>query len=335
MNRSPSAAREVGLEPGVVPLGGGDGQLVQRPAVQRQPPPVERAHLVGDGDVGVQVGVPGAGVAVGERCGDQPLNVDLGDPVPSGAGERRGPLQPAHRVGDRGRVRRLDLLGDAAGGERPQRGDALHRGEGEVVAGDRGGLLPGRAGDEPGQLTRVRRGPAELGGEQLGGDFGADPGPLGRRHRPVPRQARVGVPGFEPLRQPAAEVVDPVVDPERGAEAGRRLDRRRPVPGGGELVLEPVGVGMAALAEQRPHLRLGHRAGHQEIWHGGAAMPHPDARRLPLLRVVVAQAAVAAGRRVVRGHLPRQIRIAVARGQLVQAHHALDAASRCGAVTRS
>ena len=32
-------------------------------------------------DVGVQVGVAGAGVAVGERRGDQPADLDLGDPV--------------------------------------------------------------------------------------------------------------------------------------------------------------------------------------------------------------------------------------------------------------
>ena len=44
--------------------------------------------LVRDGDVSVQVGVTGAGVAVGERRGHQPAGVDLLDAGLTGAGEQ-------------------------------------------------------------------------------------------------------------------------------------------------------------------------------------------------------------------------------------------------------
>ena len=77
----PSAARQVAFEGGVVGLGRGDDRLVQDPAVDRQPAAVEGLDLVRDRDVGVQVGVAGAGVAVGERGRDQPGDVDLPDPV--------------------------------------------------------------------------------------------------------------------------------------------------------------------------------------------------------------------------------------------------------------
>jgi len=52
------AAVQLGLDAGVVPLGRGDGRLVQHPPVQSQPPPwltvrAGGADLGGDGDVGV------------------------------------------------------------------------------------------------------------------------------------------------------------------------------------------------------------------------------------------------------------------------------------------
>ena len=48
-----------------------------------------------------------------------PRIVDLPDPVVAAPGERRLLLEPAHRVRDRGAVRRLHLLGDLAGRRPP------------------------------------------------------------------------------------------------------------------------------------------------------------------------------------------------------------------------
>ncbi len=77
----PQAGGEVVLEGGVVGLRRRDGGGVQHPAVDRQPPPGQGLHLVRHRDMGVQVRVPGPAVAVGERAGDQPGDVDLTYPA--------------------------------------------------------------------------------------------------------------------------------------------------------------------------------------------------------------------------------------------------------------
>ena len=111
-------------------------------------------------------------------------------------------LQELQRPGDRGVVGGLDLLGHRPGGDRPQGGHRLHRGERQVEPGHRAGVRAGLLRDEPGQLPRVQRVPAVLFGEHLPGDLGADPGPLVRRDRVVVRVPVDLVPGAEPLRQP-------------------------------------------------------------------------------------------------------------------------------------
>ena len=84
--------------------------------------------------------------------------------------------------------------------DRPQGRHGLHGGEGEVVAGDRLGPRPGVFGDLPGQLPRIHRLPAMLGGEELPRHLGADPGPVRRRHRPIPGQTGRLVDGGDPFR---------------------------------------------------------------------------------------------------------------------------------------
>jgi hypothetical protein len=79
---------EVLLQGGVVGLRGGNLCLEQHPAVDRQPPPVEGLHLVRDRDMGVQIRVSGAAVAVGERGRDQATHVDLPDPLWPGPSEQ-------------------------------------------------------------------------------------------------------------------------------------------------------------------------------------------------------------------------------------------------------
>jgi hypothetical protein len=133
---------EMLLKGGVIGLRCCDGRLEQDAAVDAEPASVKGLHLVSDGHMGVQVGVAGAAVAVGEGGCDQPLHVDLPYPVGAGAAKQGVSLDEAQRIGDRGPVGLFDLRRNRRFGERPQRRDALHRGEGEVVAGDRGCLRP-------------------------------------------------------------------------------------------------------------------------------------------------------------------------------------------------
>jgi len=89
---------QVAFEGGVVGLGGGDDGLEQDPSVDGQPPSTtvggavsavtgEGLDLVSHGDVGVQVGVAGAGVAVGERGRDEAADLDLPHSVRPDPGE--------------------------------------------------------------------------------------------------------------------------------------------------------------------------------------------------------------------------------------------------------
>ena len=110
---------QVPLERGVVGLRGRDDCLVQRSAVDGQPLAVEGLDLVRHGHVGVQVGVAGAGVAVGEGGGDESFGVDLGHPVGTGTGECCAVLQPLEHIGDGGVVGGFDLFGHRQGSDRP------------------------------------------------------------------------------------------------------------------------------------------------------------------------------------------------------------------------
>ncbi len=113
---------EVGLEGGVVGLGrGGDG-LVHQAAVDGEPASVgDGLDLVGDGDVGVQVGVAGAGVAVGEGGADQASDLDLTDAVGAGACEQDLLLDEGQGVVDGGLMGGLDDGGELRVGQCPQR----------------------------------------------------------------------------------------------------------------------------------------------------------------------------------------------------------------------
>ena len=77
----PKERGEVMLERSVVGFRRRDLRGVQDATVDRQPPAAQGLHLVRDRDMGVQVRVAGAGVAVGERGGDQPGDVDLAYPA--------------------------------------------------------------------------------------------------------------------------------------------------------------------------------------------------------------------------------------------------------------
>ena len=66
----PQRLSEVLLQGRVIGLRRGHLGLEQHPAVDRQPAPIEGLHLVRDCDMGVQIGVAGTAVTVGERGRD-------------------------------------------------------------------------------------------------------------------------------------------------------------------------------------------------------------------------------------------------------------------------
>ena len=324
----PQRVAQVPLERSVVGLRGRDLGLVEQPAVDRQPLPVEGLDLVRDRDVGVQIRVAGAGVAVGERRGQQAADVDLADPVGALAGEQRLGLDEVQRVLDRRLVGALDDRGGPGVGHCPQRGDALHRREGEVVSGHGVGLGPGVLGDRGGELARVGRLAAVLGPEEVTPDLGANPCPLLRGDRPVARQPGGLVDGREALSDLDPEDADVVrVDLVRGTETSGSL-----VVGlgrGGDAgatdpqiqLLDPlVCEGVVAGAEQVLHVIGGDDvAGVQALdaLHTGS---DPHAGGLALLGVVAREPDVTLVSGVHRCDLAGQVVVPRSRSQLVEAH---------------
>ena len=320
---------QVPLEGGVVGLRRRDASLEQGPTVDAQPfpaPPIgpapsEGLHLVGDRDVGVQVGVAGPAVAVGERRGDQPGDLDLPHPAVSLPGEQRTGLEEPQRVGDRRLVGCLHpgcYLGWCDG---PQRADRLDRGEGQVVPGDCGGLRAGVLGDGRGDLAGAFGVAAVLGAEQLDRDFGADPGPVRGRDGPVTGQPGRLVHRGDPLRD-----LDPEpghvarVDAVRSAEPGHRPVVRVGQPGAVQGVPALLGERVVTGPEQGLHLLGGdHVAGRQPV-DAGQPGADPAAGCLALGGVVVGEAGVAFLGRVQRRDLPGQVVIPRPGGQLVQRH---------------
>ena len=106
-----------------------DVVLVDRPPVEGQPVAVEGLDLVADGDVGVQIGVAGARVAVGERGGDQALDVDLCDAVAAAAGVRCVVLDPGQGVGDGVAVAACSMTALTSRGAMAHRVETLLTGE--------------------------------------------------------------------------------------------------------------------------------------------------------------------------------------------------------------
>jgi hypothetical protein len=143
--------------------------------------------------VSVQVRIPGTGIAVGERCGDESFGVDLGDTARAGAGEGGLILQPLQDVGHRGIVGGFDLFGDAQRGDGPQCGHRFHRRKGQVVPGDGGGARAGVAGDESRQFAVIGGRAAVLLGEQVRRHPRTDLGTQLRGDGGIPMRADVGV----------------------------------------------------------------------------------------------------------------------------------------------
>ena len=292
-----------------------------RPSSASHCPSSLACNLVRHRDVGMQIRIAGAGITVGERGRDQSVHLDLGDAALAAAGVGRVLLQPADRVCDGVVVGLLDDLRDLAGRDRPEGGHALDRGEGQVVAGHRGGGLPRDSGQMTRQLAGIDRVPAVGFGEHPGRDVAADLSADLSRNRCVGLQRPFEVVLAERAGRAAVEHVHLLVNPVRIAQPAGRVDLGRVLARSPGCLLDGVGVRMPALAEQRPHLRLGDIPGHRKISQAGEAGAQPDAGSLALLAVIGREVAVPPMRGIRRRHLSGQIRIPIARGQLVQAHH--------------
>ena len=159
------------FELGVVHLRGVHRGLEQHASVNRQPllaaVVAAHAHLVRHRHVGVQVGVAGAGITVGEGGRHQPVDVHLGHAVVPGPGKQGVVLDEGQGVLHGLLVGTLDDRGGLLRGDGPQRRDGLHRGEGQVVAGHGRGLGPGVLGDGGEQFAFIHRCSAVVGQEEL------------------------------------------------------------------------------------------------------------------------------------------------------------------------
>jgi len=270
---------------------------VQGIAVQREPAwysvRADRADLVADRDVGVQIGVPGARVAVIERGRDQTGGVDLGDAVCAHAGKRRVLLQEGDGFGDRLVVAVVNLFGDVARGDGPQRRHRFDRGERQVVAGNGGGLRAGLAGNVSGEFPVIEGGAAVVFGEHVAGHAGAQLGLYGVVDLGVEGLAGgeivVGVGGAQAAGEFAFVGVDAKRPPQTGRGDGADVSEPEP----GQVLGDLIGVGVQPFSEQRLHLFFGdfracrdapqlghHRAGRVSGGRGGKRRQpaaHPSA----------------------------------------------------------
>ena len=118
---------------------------------------------------------------------------------------------------DRGRHRRV--------GDRPQGRDGLHRGEGQVIAGNCLGSRPRVFRDLPGQLPGIHRLSAMLGPEKLTGHLGPHPRPFSCRQRRVGRKAGCRLDRPDAFRHLEPERADDTIDDlERHAQPGYLLE---------------------------------------------------------------------------------------------------------------
>jgi hypothetical protein len=179
-------------------------------------------------------------------------------------------------------------------GDRPQRRHALHRGEGQVIAGDRLGPRTGVLGDRGGQLPGILRLASVLGGEELPRHLGADPGPIRHRYRPVTGHPGRLVQRGDPLRHlnPERRHIR-LADLERRPQPSHRLviphGQIRPL----QLPLPLLSQRVQPSPEQRPHLLGGHHITEAEAVDPGNPRAHPDPGSFPAFGVVGRQSEMA------------------------------------------
>jgi len=135
------ARDQLGLDAGVVVLGGCHLGRVQQATVEGEPASVLGLHFVADGHVSVEIGVAGSTIAMREGRGDETTDLDLPHAAAADAGVRDLPLQPRQRVGNGSVVCHADVRGNLFRRQRPQGRNGLDRREGEIEPGDRAGRL--------------------------------------------------------------------------------------------------------------------------------------------------------------------------------------------------
>ena len=74
---------------------------------------------------------------MGERGRHQAGHIDLPNPIPSLPSEQGMVFDKSQRIPHRSLMRPLNLCCDVRVGDRPQCRDRLHRGEGQVITGNR------------------------------------------------------------------------------------------------------------------------------------------------------------------------------------------------------
>jgi hypothetical protein len=206
-------------------------------------------------------------------------------------------------------------------GDRPQGRHRLHRGERQVIPGDRLRARPRVFRDLPRQFPGINRLPAMLGPEKLTGHLGLHPGPISSRLRRAHGQAgrridRRDAPGhLEPER---ADV--PIEDLERRAQLGHFLEVADSEVRSFQLLLPQFGQRVQTATEQRSHLLGGHRvAGGQAVDAVQAgADPHPW--RLTAFGVVRREPGMTFLGRVQGCDLPCQVVVSGPGCELVDAH---------------
>ena len=214
---------ELCFEQRVVPLGQGDVQPVQGPAVDREPVAPGVLHFVADGHVRVQVWVARPGVAMHEHGRHQSPGGHLLDPAAASTGEQSLGLEPAQGPCHRGLMCAPDPQSLLTVGKGPQGRHRLDRREGQVVPGHGTGLLAGFAGQVPRSLPLVHRVAPMLGPEQLVGDLGADSRADLWWHRCLPVLSPFGVVGREALGHLTDQAGRAMGDGKRSTERTRPM----------------------------------------------------------------------------------------------------------------
>jgi hypothetical protein len=220
----PQGIAKVLLKRGVVGFRRGDVGFEQHPTIDGQPASVEGLHLVRHRHVGVQIGVAGPAVAVGERGANQAPDVDLPDPLRPGPGEQGILLDERQSVLHGSLMGPFDHSRHHRISDRPQGRHRLHWGERQIIASNCLCLRPRVFRDLSRQLPGINRLPAMRGQEELPGHLGPHPRPVCGGQGSARRQAGRGLDRREAYCHFEAERADVAInDLERRPEPGRVL----------------------------------------------------------------------------------------------------------------
>ncbi len=258
-------------------------------------------------------------MGVGGR--DDPLGLDLAHTAVAQTGEKGVLLQVRQRVFDCGMVGRLDLLGDPARRDRPQRGHRLRRRKRQIDRRQSRSRRPQIPGDPPRQLGVGLRRPLVLRGEHPQRDLGADALEHLLRHLRIAWIALLDVPGLDRDCALAPEIRPLPVSVERPPQPGQLTNHPRLRHA---VSLQPCGdcrgIRMPTLTEQRGHLLLGDGVPGLDPVERDQPRPDPPTRRLALRLVVIRQCGAAAVVAIGHSNAAGVVQIPVARCQLVQRH---------------